>query len=186
MYFSKIFLEQGTNNKAEGYSWFEYAETKCRTKNHREKLICTKELSIPSISVASSMWYAVYRYYQQIAGGTGNNYIEIQILIYWRMNRSMHKKSPRHLIPYICLVLTCTYRELGDTCQAFTSHPPDWVWMKCPTSMEIENCLCSVIHHCSSLDRNKVLTHQSLLSTRYDHVPWTWENRSTKPCSILE
>ena len=59
VYFCKIFLEQGTNNKAEGYSWFEYAETKCRTKNHREKLICTKELSIPSISIASSMWYAV-------------------------------------------------------------------------------------------------------------------------------
>jgi len=46
------------------------------------------------------------------------------------------QKSPRHLIPYIRLVLTCTYRELGDMCQALTSLPPDWEWwIKCPTSM---------------------------------------------------
>ena len=93
VYFSKIFLEQGTNNKAEGYSWFEYAETKCRTKNHREKFIVPKNypfLVFPLL-LACDMLCRNHRYYQQIAGGTGNNYTEIQILIYWRLNRSMHK-----------------------------------------------------------------------------------------------
>ena len=39
-------------------------------------------------------------------------------------NEQVHaQKSTRHLIPYIRLVLTCTYQELGDMCQALTSHP---------------------------------------------------------------